>query len=128
MGNTKRLIGKHIYSSNRNKIQVNLVKQYLVDRKLRVLWGSDSLSTTQMISYIIVSGERHLMLSLTCIYEGGQVHYVESTTIQNVKAQLITVQMAEGILHGLQEPWWSGKVGLKLDSEVALTAIETNFG
>ena len=27
MGNTKRLIEKHIYSSNRNRIKVNLIKQ-----------------------------------------------------------------------------------------------------
>ena len=48
MGNTKGLIEKHIYSSNRNKIQVNLVKQLLVDRKLRVQCCSDYASTTQM--------------------------------------------------------------------------------
>ena len=62
--NTKRLIEKHIYSSNRNKIQVNLVKQSLVNRKLRVLWGRDYLSTTQMVSYVIVS--RWLVNSVWC--------------------------------------------------------------
>ena len=35
-GKEKGLIQKHIYSSNRNKIQVNLVIQLSVDRKLRV--------------------------------------------------------------------------------------------
>ena len=35
---TKRLIKKHIYSSNRNKIQVNQVRQLLVCRRLRVQW------------------------------------------------------------------------------------------
>ena len=54
-GTQKGLIRKHIYSSNRNKIQVNLVKQQLVDSKLRVQWGSGYPSTTQMISLVIVS-------------------------------------------------------------------------
>ena len=38
-GNTKRWIEKHIYSSNRNKIQVTWVRQELVNRKLRVQLG-----------------------------------------------------------------------------------------
>ena len=54
-GNTKGLIEKHIYSSNRNKIQENLVKQWFVARKLRVQWGSDYPSTTQMVTHVIVS-------------------------------------------------------------------------
>ena len=49
------MIEKHIYSRNRNKRQVNLVKQQLVDRKLRVQWSSDYPSTTQMVSHVIVS-------------------------------------------------------------------------
>ena len=61
-GNTKRLIEKHIYSSNRNKIQVNLVKQLLVNRKLRVQWGSDYLSLTQVVSHVIVSRESGQLL------------------------------------------------------------------
>ena len=54
-GSTKGLIEKHIYLTNRNKIQMNLVKQKLVDRKLRVQCGSDYLSTMQMVSHVIVS-------------------------------------------------------------------------
>ena len=54
-GTQKGLIEKHIYSSNRNKIQVNLVKLLLVDRKLRVQWDCDYPSTTQMVSLVIVS-------------------------------------------------------------------------
>ena len=42
-GNTKGLIEKHIYSSNRNKIQVNLIKQ-LVES-----WESS------VVSHVIVS-------------------------------------------------------------------------
>ena len=53
--NTKGLIEKHMYSSNRNKIQVDLVKQWLVGRKLRVQCGSDYPSTTQMVLHIIAS-------------------------------------------------------------------------
>ena len=53
-GIQKGLIEKHIYSSNRKKIQVNLVKQ-LVDRKLRVLWGSDYQPTTQTVLHLIMS-------------------------------------------------------------------------
>ena len=63
--NTKRLREKHIYSSNRNKIQVNLVKQKLVDRKPRVQWGSDCPSTTQVVSHMAVScGSSQLPLTL----------------------------------------------------------------
>ena len=54
-GSTKGLIEKQIYSSNRNKIQVNPVKSQLVGRKLRVQCGSDYPSTTQMVSHVIVS-------------------------------------------------------------------------
>ncbi len=36
-------------------IQVNVVKQQLVDRRLRVQWCSDYQSTTQMVSHVIVS-------------------------------------------------------------------------
>ena len=78
-GTQKELIEKHKYSCNRNKIQVNLVKQWLVDRKLRVQWDSDYSSTMQMVSHVIVS--HWLMHSLTCIYGGGWVHYVGSITV-----------------------------------------------
>ena len=54
-GTQKGLIENQIYSSNRNKILVNMVKQQLVGRKLRVRCGSDSPSTTQMVSHVIVS-------------------------------------------------------------------------
>ena len=53
-GNTKRLIDKHIYSSNKNKIEVNLFKQSLVDRKVRVQWDSNYPYTTQVVSLAIV--------------------------------------------------------------------------
>ena len=87
-GNAKRSIEKHIYSNNRNKIQVNLVKQKLVQ------WSIDYPSTTQAASHVILSrgsGELCLMLSLTCIYGGGRVHYVESTTIIDFLSALIQV-------------------------------------
>ena len=61
-GNTRRLIEKHIHSSNRHKIQVNLVRQWLVNRKLRVQRGSDNPSTSQVVSHEIVSrgsGQRY---------------------------------------------------------------------
>ena len=45
---------EHIYSSNRNKIQANLVKQLLVNRNLRVQWGNDYPSTKLVISHVIV--------------------------------------------------------------------------
>ena len=63
-GNTKRLIEKHIFSSNRNKIQVDQVKQLFLNRKLRVLWGSDNPSTTLVVSHVIGSrwfGQRYLL-------------------------------------------------------------------
>ena len=39
-GEHKGQIEKHVYSSNRNKIQVNLVKREFVNRKLRVHYAS----------------------------------------------------------------------------------------
>ena len=42
------------YTSNRNKIQVDLVRQYLVNWKLRVQWGSDYPPTMLVISDMIV--------------------------------------------------------------------------
>ena len=62
-------------TSNRNKIQVNLVKQWLVSRKLRVQCGSYYASTMQMVSHGIVSRwlvHSSLTLSLICIYGGAR--------------------------------------------------------
>ena len=81
--NTKRKIEKHIYSSNRNKIQVNRVRQFLVNRKLRVQSGSDYCPLRKWY-YVIVSrgfGSTLLNYPLTCIYGGGRVHYVGSITV-----------------------------------------------
>ena len=83
-GTQKGLIEKHIYSSKRNKIQVNLVKQLLIDGKHRVQWGSDlSVHSTNGITCDCVTliGELRLKLPLPCIYGGGQAHYVRSTAI-----------------------------------------------
>ena len=74
----KGLIGKHIYSRNRNKIKVNLVKDKLVDRKRRVQCGSDYPSPTQMVSHVIVS--RWLVNSVWRSRWRGWVHYVGSAT------------------------------------------------
>ena len=81
-GTQKGLIEKHIYTSNWNKIQVNLAKQLLVDRKLKVQWGRDYPSTRDCVTLI---GELRLTLSLTCIYGEGRVHYVGSTTISRIQ-------------------------------------------
>ena len=87
--NTKRLIEKHINSSNRNKIQVNLVEQYLVNRNLRVQLGSDYRFTTQVVSHVIVSrGSGQLYLSSSPptgwvwhkAFKGGSRHRAEAHT------------------------------------------------
>ena len=53
-GEYKRFDRKNIFKKW-NKIQVTLVKQELVGRKLRVQYGSDYPSTMQMVTHVIVS-------------------------------------------------------------------------
>ena len=60
-----------VYSSNRNKIQVNLIKQKLVGRKLRVLCGSDlSVLYANGITcdWVMLIGELSIWCSRWCVF------------------------------------------------------------
>ena len=74
----------YTYSSNRNKIRVNLVKQQLVNRKLRVQWYNDYPSTTQVVSHMIVSRRSGQLYLSSAPQTGGVWH---KAFLRSVRAQ-----------------------------------------
>ena len=89
IGNTKGLIEKIIYILIGNKQDTSEPGESVAESPVWWWLSVDSVNGITQ-DFVMLIGALHLMLWLTCIYGGGQVHYVGSTTLSLAqKVQLV---------------------------------------